>query len=159
VVGQFVDARQEVQLARPRAAARFTVLDPLVHLEYNTFGDIPTLVRSAFVDGLVKAGFKVIGPDEPVASPLFRLTGKVVAYGSDAKGLGGKRTLISNVGVEAAIQLLTGPPRTLAVQGQCMTEGEEIGLESAIADSLDRALQDCITNFLGQHELLEMSKK
>ncbi len=159
VVEQFVDARQQVHLARPRAAARSTLLDPLVHYEYNAGGDIPTLVRTAFVDGLAKAGFKVTGPDESVATPLFRLTGKVLAYNSDPKGFGGKRALTTNVSVEVTIRPPTGVPRTFAVQGQCMTEGEELSLESAISDSLDRALQECIKDFLAHHELLEMSSK
>ncbi len=153
IVGDFVDARARTNLSRGRRPQRFT------HFEFDAAGDVPSVVRSAFVDGLLKSGFEVPMPNESGASPLFQLTGKVVTY--DVLTVVGwtKGSLESNVGVELTITPRTGPPFSLAIQGQASTGFVSTADDSAIAGSLDAALRDCVHRFLTDSRFLQLLRK
>ncbi len=152
VVGQFGDARTQRNLSGGSRRG-FT------SFQYNAIGDVPTVVRSAFVDGFLKAGFEVPMPDESASSPIFQLTGKVLTYEARTKVGLTKVIFRSNVGVEVTIARRTGAAVSFPIHGQATTEIRTTVDDSAIADSLDRALQDCVKRFLEDGRFLELLKK
>ena len=96
----------------------------------------------------------------PAASPFLQITGKVVSYQAGTHAGWSRVTVTADVGVELTVVPRLGSPFTLSVQGQCMMEQKEfMNLESAIPDSLDRALQECARKFLENETLLSLLKK
>jgi hypothetical protein len=155
VVGNFTDARSQAKLASQR-------LNPInVHTyEFESRDDVPTLVRSAFVDALLKAGFDVPMQTDSTASPFLQLTGKVITYQAGTHTGWSTVTATADVAVELTVVPRSGSPVTLTVQGQCKMEQKEfMNLESAIPDSLDRALQECAKKFLENETFLSLLKR
>jgi len=144
VVGQFNDARSQTTLTQHR-------LNPInIHTyKYESKDDITTLVRSAFVDAILKSGFEVPMPNEQAANPLFLLTGKIVTYQADTRIGWNTISITADVAVEVMVTTKTGSPITFMTQGQSKQEQKQfLNVEAVVPDLLDRALQECVKRFL-----------
>lgn len=143
-VGDFEDARANKTLDRER-------LNPISvhHVEYDTVGDVPTVVRSAFLDALLKSGFTVPMAGDPTRSePLLRVSGKILTYSTDMKSHW--KTVEANGTVEVQVTLAhrNGKTETFTVRGTNRAEGKgSMGTDSMV-NTLDVALQECVKAFL-----------
>lgn len=145
VVGAYQDARYSQAVGNQRLNSIS------VHrLEFTTVGDVPAVVRSAFVDAFLKSGFEVPLEDESGAGPFLQVTGKVLTYAMNIKTGWSTVTMSADVDVEVTLTPRNGESVTFVVQGRNVVEGKVIGYEM-VAEILDRALQECVSNFL-QHE-------
>lgn len=154
-VGDFEDARANKTLDRER-------LNPISvhHIEYDTVGDVPTVVRSAFLDALLKSGFTVpMAGDQGVGEPMLRVSGKILTYSTDMKSHW--KTVEANGAVEVMVTLAhrNGKTETITVRGINRAEGKgSMGTDSMV-NTLDVALQECVKAFLADERFRAMLKE
>lgn len=154
-VGQFEDARANKTLDRER-------LNPISvhHIEYDIVGDVPTVVRSAFLDALLKSGFTVpMEGDQTHGEPLLRISGKILTYATDLKSHW--KTVEANGTVEVQVTLThrNGTSEVRTVRGVNRAEGKgSLGTDSMV-NTLDVALQECAKAFLNDERFLALLKE
>ncbi|MCM2258068.1 MAG: hypothetical protein NDJ94_20740 [Vicinamibacteria bacterium] len=154
-LGEFEDARANKTLDRER-------INPISvhHIEYDTVGDVPTVVRSAFLDALLKSGFSVPMAGDPIVSePVLRVSGKILTYATDMKSHWS--TVEANGTVEVMVTLAhrNGKTETITVRGTNRAEGKgSMGTDSMV-NTLDVALQECVKAFLADPRFVAMLKE
>ncbi len=144
VVGKFNDARPQTTLTQHR-------LNPInIHTyKYESKDDVSTLMRNAFVDGLLKSGFEVPMLSEQGMNPFLNIAGKIVTYQADTKIGWNTITVTADVAVEVTITPKTGSPIAFMLQGRTTQEQKQfLNVEAVVPDLLDRALQECVKKFL-----------
>ena len=153
-VGEFKDGRTAQQIGQER-------VNPIsVHkVRFQTIGDVPTVVRSAFLDGLLKSGFNVPAEGDAAAPPLYTVTGRVTTYTVDTKTGWSKVTVAADVAVELTFTDRAGTATIIPARGAATAEGKSLGIDAAYSDTLDRALQDCVKNFLADAKFLDLIQK
>lgn len=139
-VGQFTDARTDPILMKQR-------LNPIsAHtFEFQSSDDVSAIVRSAFLDGLLKAGFDVPLSTTQDISSSFCVGGKVLTY--SAATANGWDTINMDADVSVEVSLVSGgsSPVIFTVNGRSSIQAKESMLTgSALPDMLDRALQECV---------------
>jgi len=154
-IGQFQDARGDKTLDRER-------INPISihHVEYDTIGDVPALVRSAFLDALLKSGFTVpMEGDTATSEPLLRLSGKVLTYGTDLKSHWSSVEVSAAVEVELTLVHRNGKTVTMVVSGKNQAEGKGSLGTDAMVNALDVALQESTKTFLQDERFLALLKE
>jgi hypothetical protein len=154
-VGQFEDARANKTLDRER-------LNPISvhHVEFDIIGDMPTVVRSAFLDALLKSGFSVpMEGEQTRGEPLLRISGKVLTYATDMKSHWSMVEANGTVEVQVTLVHRNGKSETVTVRGTNHAEGKgSIGTDTMVS-TLDVALQECVKAFLKDDKFLALLKE
>jgi len=153
-VGKFTDARTDTILMKHR-------LNPVsAHtFEFQSSDDVSAIVRIAFLDGLLKAGFDVPLSTTQDISTSFRVGGKVLTYSATTSSSWNVVNMDADVSVE--ISLLAGDksPILFTVNGKSSIQSKDSVLTgSALPDLLDRALQECVKNFLADEKFRSFLK-
>ncbi len=161
VVGKFDDARAvKVLVQQVNVTAPF---DPtLVHIyKHVPKDDITKLVRSAFVDAMLKSGFEVPMSDEQATNSLFFLSGRIVTYQMNTKSERNTIFATGDVAIEVTITPKTGLPVTFLTQGQSKSPEYKFSLniQKVGPEVLDRALQECVKKFLEDERFRGLVKR
>jgi hypothetical protein len=153
-VGGFTDAREGKSLTEHRP-------NPInVHkFKYETKDDVAALVRSAFVDAMLKSGFEVPLPGVTAENPMLNISGKVIHFDAGTKIGWSKITVAAVAEVEITLTPRSGAPVTFTVKGEELQEQKDfMNVESTVPDALDRALRKCIEAFLTDSRLQQTVK-
>jgi hypothetical protein len=142
VVGEFADKRESKYLNRDR-------LNPISvhHLEVDTTEDVPALVRSAFLDGILKSGFSAPMAGESVPPASLTLSGDVLRYSYFTKTAWSKVMLTSTVEIDVVLKDGDRTVATIPAKGEHVLEAKSFGADS-IVQGLDLALQAAVKSFL-----------
>lgn len=144
VVSKFNDARRQTILLKWHPG-----LLPIHNHKFDTPYDVSTIVRRAFVVGLLISGFEVPMPDEQGTNPFLNIAGKIITYKANIRTGLTKYTITADIAIEVTITSKTGSLITFMVRGRTeRNPGRLIGTEYIISDLLDQALQECVEKFL-----------
>lgn len=150
VMGEFADERERKELLSKH-------LNPIsVHkMQLNISGDLPAVVRDAFTDGVLKAGFQVPMEDEEATEPFLYVSGRIIMYNLKVKTGWSKATMDAIVEVELILTDRIGYETVVNAQAIHTMEGGSIGFESA-GPALSEALKKCVQSFLGDESFLAL---
>jgi hypothetical protein len=120
-------------------------------------GSVTETVTNAFKDGLLKSGF-VVPMEGENTPPTFEMIGKVITYHITTKSKWSSVKMSALVEAEITIKGSDGNDTVIETHGiyEIKSKGS-IGWDS-VGPALDKALKDCVKNFLADEKFLNLLK-
>jgi hypothetical protein len=144
VVGKFNDARPQTAILKWHPG-----LLPIHNHKFESPDDVSTLVRGAFVDGILKSGFEVPMPYEQGTNPFLNIAGKIITYKAKIRTGLTEYTITGDVALEVTITPKTGSPISFMLQHRGKRNPRTlVDTEFIVSAVLDYALEQCVKKFL-----------